>query len=168
MKRRSSLCHADRRGPGRVAAADRLDGGKAAVSLSAAGRCSPSCFSGRFRTSWRSPGSIATTTRARGFPMLPVVEPDGRRTGRQAVLYAAALVPVSVAPTVVGLTGAAYFWTALVLGVAFAVDCRAVRAVANRRDRPRRCSTARSPTCRSSGRRCYWIITISFQPSAIS
>ena len=52
-----------------------------------------------------------------GFPMLPVVEPDGRRTGLQAVFYAAALVPVSVAPTVVGLTGAAYFWTALVLGV---------------------------------------------------
>ena len=52
-----------------------------------------------------------------GFPMLPVVEPDGRRTGLQAVLYAAVLVPVSVAPTVVGLTGAAYFWTALLLGV---------------------------------------------------
>ena len=52
-----------------------------------------------------------------GFPMLPVVEPDGRRTGRQAVLYAAALVPISVAPSIVGLTGAAYFWTALVLGV---------------------------------------------------
>ena len=26
-------------------------------------------------------------------------------------------MPVSVAPTVVGLTGAAYFWTALVFGV---------------------------------------------------
>jgi len=52
-----------------------------------------------------------------GFPMLPVVEPDGRRAGLQAVFYAAALVPASVAPTVVGLTGAAYFWTALVLGV---------------------------------------------------
>jgi len=52
-----------------------------------------------------------------GFPMLPVVEPDGRRTGLQAVFYAAALVPVSIAPTVVGLTGAAYFWTAVVLGV---------------------------------------------------
>ncbi len=34
------------------------------------------------------------------------------------MLYAAALLPVSLAPTVVGLTGAAYFWTALVLGVA--------------------------------------------------
>ena len=52
-----------------------------------------------------------------GFPMLPVVEPDGRRAGLQAVFYAAALVPASVAPTVVGLTGAAYFWTALILGV---------------------------------------------------
>ena len=29
-----------------------------------------------------------------GFPMLPVIEPDGRRTGRQAVIYAAALLPV--------------------------------------------------------------------------
>jgi protoheme IX farnesyltransferase len=52
-----------------------------------------------------------------GFPMLPVVEPDGRRTGIQAVFYAAALVPASLAPTVVGLTGTAYLWTALILGV---------------------------------------------------
>jgi heme O synthase-like polyprenyltransferase len=29
-----------------------------------------------------------------GFPLLPVIEPDGRR-GRQAVAYAAALVPAS-------------------------------------------------------------------------
>jgi protoheme IX farnesyltransferase len=56
--------------------------------------------------------------RLAGFPMLPVVEPDGRRAGRQAVLYALALVPVSLVPAVVGLTGPAYFWTALVLGVA--------------------------------------------------
>ena len=28
--------------------------------------------------------------------MLPVIEPDGRRTGRQALLYAAALLPVSL------------------------------------------------------------------------
>ena len=33
-----------------------------------------------------------------GFPMLPVVEPDGRRTGRQAVAYAVALVPASLVP----------------------------------------------------------------------
>jgi protoheme IX farnesyltransferase len=53
-----------------------------------------------------------------GFPMLPVIEPDGRRTGRQAVLYAAALVPVSLIPTIVGLSGAAYAAVAVVLGAA--------------------------------------------------
>src|SRR5204863_1334244 len=36
-----------------------------------------------------------------GFPMLPVIEPEGRRAGRQAVLYAALLVPASLAPTIV-------------------------------------------------------------------
>ena len=53
-----------------------------------------------------------------GFPMLPVVEPDGRRTGRQAVAYAVCLVPVSLAPAFIGVSGQVYFWTALVLGVA--------------------------------------------------
>jgi protoheme IX farnesyltransferase len=53
-----------------------------------------------------------------GFPMLPVVEPDGRRTGRQAVAYAVALVPVSLVPAFVGVSGFVYFWIALVLGVA--------------------------------------------------
>src|SRR5204863_9415789 len=52
-----------------------------------------------------------------GFPMLPVVEPDGRKTGRQAVAYAAALLPVSLIPTFIGLSGTVYFVTAAVLGV---------------------------------------------------
>jgi heme o synthase len=51
------------------------------------------------------------------FPMLPVIEPEGRRTGRQAVLYALALIPVSLTPTLAGVSGVAYFWIALVLGV---------------------------------------------------
>lgn len=55
--------------------------------------------------------------RSAGFPMLPVVEPDGLRTGQQALLYSAALLPVSIGPTVVGLAGWAYFWLALVLGI---------------------------------------------------
>ncbi len=54
-----------------------------------------------------------------GFPMLPVIEPDGRSTGRQAVFYCAALLPVSLAPTLVGLTNTAYFAAALVLGLLF-------------------------------------------------
>src|SRR5918994_4347959 len=34
-----------------------------------------------------------------GLPMLPVIEPDGRSPGRQAVLYTAALLPVALAPS---------------------------------------------------------------------
>jgi protoheme IX farnesyltransferase len=52
-----------------------------------------------------------------GFPMLPVIEPEGRRAGRQAVVYAAALVPVSLVPTIVGIAGSMYFVSALVLGL---------------------------------------------------
>jgi protoheme IX farnesyltransferase len=54
-----------------------------------------------------------------GFPMLPVLEPDGRSTARQAMFYAAALVPLSLAPTLIGLTGMTYFAGALALGVLF-------------------------------------------------
>jgi len=54
-----------------------------------------------------------------GFPMLPVIEPDGRSTGRQAAVYAAALVPFSLAPTLMGMTGQVYFGGALALGTAF-------------------------------------------------
>jgi protoheme IX farnesyltransferase len=54
-----------------------------------------------------------------GFPMLPVLDRDGVRTGRQAVLYAAALVPVSALPTLLGLTGLVYFAGALALSVGF-------------------------------------------------
>jgi len=64
-----------------------------------------------------------------GFPMLPVVEPDGLRTGQQALLYAAALLPVSIGPTVVGLAGWVYFGLALVLGFAlFLLSARFARS----------------------------------------
>jgi protoheme IX farnesyltransferase len=56
-----------------------------------------------------------------GFPMLPVVEPDGRRTGRQAVIYAAALLPVSAVPYFIGLSGVIYLLIAAALGVALLV-----------------------------------------------
>lgn len=54
-----------------------------------------------------------------GFPMLPVIEPDGRSTGRQVVVYAAALLPLSLAPTIAGMAGPVYFVVALVLTTAF-------------------------------------------------
>jgi protoheme IX farnesyltransferase len=56
-----------------------------------------------------------------GFPLLPVVEPDGLSTARQATAYAATLLPVSLTPTLVGLTGGVYFAGALVLGCALLV-----------------------------------------------
>jgi protoheme IX farnesyltransferase len=52
-----------------------------------------------------------------GFPMLPVIEPEGRQAARQALLYSAALVPVTLVPTLVGLAGLIYAATALVLGL---------------------------------------------------
>ncbi len=54
-----------------------------------------------------------------GIPLLPVVEPDGRRTGRQALLYTAALWPVSLLPAGVGLAGAPYSAVATSLGIVF-------------------------------------------------
>ncbi len=56
---------------------------------------------------------------AAGFPMLPVVDPDGRSTGRQAILYATALLPVSLLPALLGLVGTTYFMGALALGLLF-------------------------------------------------
>jgi protoheme IX farnesyltransferase len=52
-----------------------------------------------------------------GIPMLPVLEPDGRRTGRQALQYALALGPVSLMPVLVGLAGAPYAVAAVTLGL---------------------------------------------------
>jgi heme o synthase len=58
-----------------------------------------------------------------GLPLLPVVEPDGRSTGRQALLYALALVPVSVAPALAGLAGVPYITVAIALGIALVALC---------------------------------------------
>lgn len=54
-----------------------------------------------------------------GLQMLPVVEPDGASTSRQSLLYAAALVPVSILPSALGLAGLAYAASALALGLVF-------------------------------------------------
>jgi protoheme IX farnesyltransferase len=54
-----------------------------------------------------------------GFVMLPVIDPGGRRTGRQAVSHTLLLLPVSLCPFVYHLTGKFYLIGALVLGFAF-------------------------------------------------
>ena len=55
--------------------------------------------------------------RRAGFPMLPVIEPNGRRTGRQAAVFAAMLVLAALSPHVLGLTGQTYLVGSLVLSL---------------------------------------------------
>ena len=51
-----------------------------------------------------------------GIPLLPVIQPDGRTTGHQAVLYSAGLIPVSLLPMAAGLASAYYVVGAITLG----------------------------------------------------
>lgn len=74
---------------------------------------------------WQMPHFLAIAWLCRddygraGFPMLPVIEPDGRSTAYQVATYASALVPVSLTPSLVGLAGPTYFLIALLLGLGF-------------------------------------------------
>ncbi|MPZ17235.1 MAG: protoheme IX farnesyltransferase [Luteitalea sp.] len=74
---------------------------------------------------WQMPHFLAIAWLCRdeyaraGFAVLPVAEPDGRSTARQTVAYAAALFPVSLTPSLAGLSGPMYFATALVLSALF-------------------------------------------------
>ncbi len=54
-----------------------------------------------------------------GILMLPVVEPEGRITARQIVLFAIMLVPVSLAPFFLGFAGLVYLIGATFLGLWF-------------------------------------------------
>jgi heme o synthase len=71
-----------------------------------------------------------------GFPMLPVIEPEGRRAGRQAMIYALALLPVSLMPTWVGVSGWIAFAIAALLGIGLIV--LSVRFAAARTDQSAR------------------------------
>jgi protoheme IX farnesyltransferase len=54
-----------------------------------------------------------------GLPMLPVLDPAGHLTGRQAVANSAALTLVSLVPSVAGMAGQLYMFGALALGIGF-------------------------------------------------
>jgi protoheme IX farnesyltransferase len=54
-----------------------------------------------------------------GFKMLPVVDPSLNMTSLQMVFYTLALIPVTLAPTLLNATGSIYFFAALVLGLVF-------------------------------------------------
>jgi protoheme IX farnesyltransferase len=51
--------------------------------------------------------------------MLPVVEPEGKLTARQIVLFTVMLVPVSLAPFFLGVASVFYLIGASVLGLWF-------------------------------------------------
>jgi protoheme IX farnesyltransferase len=69
-----------------------------------------------------------------GIAMLPVVEPDGRSTARQILLYTGALLPVSLLPTYLGVTGWIYLAGALLLGGAFFYFALRIAAEKNKRE----------------------------------
>ncbi len=53
-----------------------------------------------------------------GVKMLPVVEEDGRSTGRRILAYSIALIPISILPSLIGMAGRLYLIGAIVLGAA--------------------------------------------------
>ncbi len=55
---------------------------------------------------------------AAGIRLLPLVEEESRVAGRQAVLWSAALLPVTLWPGAVGLASPRYLWLALLAGLA--------------------------------------------------
>jgi protoheme IX farnesyltransferase len=57
--------------------------------------------------------------RRAGIRMLPVVEPDCRSTARQIVIFGVALIPVSLIPGMLGMSGPIYVAGALLLGLWF-------------------------------------------------
>jgi len=65
-----------------------------------------------------------------GFPLLTVIDPEGNRSALQILNYTLALVPVSLLPTLMHMTGAIYFCGALLLGIGFGIA--AIRAASQR------------------------------------
>jgi protoheme IX farnesyltransferase len=54
-----------------------------------------------------------------GFPMLPVLDPDGTTTSRHVTLCCLTLLPITLIPFLLGLAGIPYFIGALALGLVF-------------------------------------------------
>ena len=52
-----------------------------------------------------------------GFKMLPVVEPDGNRMFKHVLWFSFVLIPVSLIPSVIGMSGSIYFTGVLIAGI---------------------------------------------------
>ena len=59
--------------------------------------------------------------RRAGLPLLAVIDRDGHRNARHAMFFCLALLPVSLGPSFVGLTGRLYAGTACGCGIAFLI-----------------------------------------------
>ncbi|CAN5455840.1 heme o synthase [soil metagenome] len=71
-----------------------------------------------------------------GILMLPVVEPEGKVTAKQIVIFTVLLLPVSVAPFFIGLAGWIYLIGASLLGIWFlSASINAARAKTNEKAR---------------------------------
>jgi protoheme IX farnesyltransferase len=74
---------------------------------------------------WQVPHTLAIARLYRedfakaGIQFLPVIDPDGASMNRQIVSHCAALLVVSLLPTLLGLAGSTYFAVAFMLGVGF-------------------------------------------------
>jgi protoheme IX farnesyltransferase len=74
---------------------------------------------------WQLPHALALAWLYRddyaraGFQLLPIIDPDGRMTSTQILINCLALTGVSLAPTVIGLTGMLYFYVALLASLSF-------------------------------------------------
>jgi protoheme IX farnesyltransferase len=72
---------------------------------------------------WQMPHFLAIAClyrddyRRGGMPMLPAVDAEGRFTALQVVIYNAALLPVSLLPSALGIAGGSYLTGALLLGL---------------------------------------------------
>jgi heme o synthase len=77
---------------------------------------------------WQVPHTLAIAWLYRedyakaGIQFLPVIEPEGSSANRQIISHCAALLAVSLLPTLLGLAGAVYFMVAFVLGIGFLVS----------------------------------------------
>ena len=78
---------------------------------------------------WQLPHSLAIAWMYRddyergGFRLLPVVDPEGGITARQILANALFLIPASLAPSLMGVTGRGYLVGALLLGAFLLYPC---------------------------------------------
>lgn len=92
---------------------------------------------------WQMPHALALAWLFRedyaraGFQLLPAVDPDGRFTSVQILINCLALTAFSLVPTILGISGVIYFYTAFAAGLgllAFAIHLTVTRTQASARN----------------------------------